>query len=268
MGAKTIIAWTDHTWNPWMGCSKVSQGCKHCYAATLTKNRMGIDVFGHHDRQRTGKAVWARPRTWNNAAEAEGQPKRVFCSSLADIFEDHPGPNAWRPEVWDIIRQSPWLDFQLLTKRPENVTKMLPDDWGKGWPNVWLGTSIEDNRVKERGPILTAVPAIVHFVSYEPAIGPLDELSLEGIEWMIVGGESGPGYRPMDLDWVRDMRRRCERDGVAFFFKQSAAYRTEMGIELDGEIVRNYPQAWDRESAATRSVLPEGAPAQEAFAMG
>lgn len=253
MAEKTLIAWTDHTFNPWMGCHKVSQGCTNCYAETLVKNRMGKPgMWGANGvRQRT-KGPWGKVPRWNADAGLLKTPARVFCASLADVFEDYPGPNEWRPDVWAMIRRCPWLDFQLLTKRPENIERMLPDDWDTAfpgydfYPNVWLGTSIEDNRVAERGPILTAIPAMVHFVSYEPAIGPLDELDLEGIEWMIVGGESGPGYREMDLDWARDMRTRCEAADVAFFFKQSSAPRTEMGIDALGEIVRNYPPAWDR----------------------
>lgn len=258
MSDKTAIAWTDHTFNPWMGCHKVSQGCKHCYAETLTTNRMGLDVWGlTGSRKRTSPQLWNRPRRWNREATEANEVRRVFCASLADVFEDYvnpdgTGPNDWRPDLWAIFRECPQLDFQLLTKRPENIAKMLPDDWDTAfpgfdyYPNVWLGTSIEDNRVVERAPQLVANKAIVHFVSYEPAIGPCDKLDLTDIEWLIAGGESGPGYRPMDLDWVRDIRRRCEAGSTTFFFKQSAAYRTEMGIELDGKIVRNYPPAWDR----------------------
>lgn len=231
-----------------MGCHKVSAGCKHCYAETLTKNRMGIDVWGlHGPRRRTGKAVWARPYTWNRAAEQEGRPHRVFCASLADIFEDEPGPNEWRQDVFDVIRETPWLDYQLLTKRPENLEWMLPDDWGQGWPNVWLGTSIEDNWVGQRSKALTSIPAQVHFISYEPAIGAFDRVSLDHIEWLIVGGESGPGYRRMNLDWARSARRRCEEENVAFFFKQNHGHRTEMGIDALGEVVRDYPEGWDRD---------------------
>jgi protein gp37 len=262
MADKTLIAWTDHTLNPWMGCFKVSQGCTNCYADALTSGRMGLDVFGHDTskRQRTSAALWNRPRRWERDAlqgelGARGKgPHMVFCASLADVFEDAPGPNEWRKDLWQLIHDTPYLDWQLLTKRPENIARMLPDTWGDNqwgyWPNVWLGTSIEDNRVAERGPILTAVPAVIHFVSYEPAIGPLDELDLDGIEWMIVGGESGPGYRKMDLEWAKDMRRRCEQAGVAFFFKQNHGARTEMGIDALGEIVRHYPEAWDRTAKA------------------
>lgn len=245
MGDSTAIAWTDHTFNPWMGCHKVSAGCKHCYAEALVKRRFGLRIWGPEGlRQRTSNGVWSKPRRWNREAQSETRPARVFCASLADVFEDEPGPNEWRPEVWALIRETGWLDWQLLTKRPENISRMLPDDWSvANYPNVWLGTSIEDNRVAHRAAELTAVPAHVHFISYEPAIGPLDELNLSNIEWMIFGGESGPGYRAMDVQWARDMKARCEEAQIPFFYKQSAAPRTEMGIKLDGRVVRNYPRS-------------------------
>jgi len=230
-----------------MGCHKVSAGCKHCYAEALVKRRFGLRIWGPAGiRQRTGNGVWAKPKRWNRDAQLEFVPSRVFCASLADVFEDEPGPNEWRSDVWGLIRDTPWLDWQLLTKRPENFERMLPDDWGEGYSNVWLGTSIEDNRVADRATDLISVPAHVHFVSYEPAIGPLDGLDLTHIEWVIFGGESGPDYRPMDVQWARDMKARCDAEGVAFFFKQSAAPRTEMGIKLDGRIVRNYPRSASR----------------------
>jgi len=247
LGYVTAIAWTDHTFNPWLGCHKVSQGCVHCYAETLVKNRMGMPgMWGAAGQRKRTKTPWQNVPRWNSEARAEGRAHRVFCASLADVFEDEAGPNLWRPEVWDLIHACPWLDFQLLTKRPENIERMLPDDWDEGWPNVWLGTSIEDNRVADRASFLTAVPAMIHFVSYEPAIGPLNELSLKDIEWVICGGESGPDYRPMRIEWAHDMRHRCAMEGIDFFFKQDAAPRTEMGIDALGEIVRETPLGWDR----------------------
>lgn len=258
MADATKIAWTDHTFNPWMGCFKVSQGCTHCYAEDLTSGRMGLDVFGHDTskRQRTSEQLWNRPRRWNTdaASGVEGHrgvgPHMVFCASLADVFEDAPGPNEWREDLWQLIRSTPYLDWQLLTKRPENIARMLPDTWDYNkwgyWPNVWLGTSIEDNRVVERAEVLKAIPSIVHFVSYEPAIGPLDQLELDGIDWMIVGGESGPKYRKMDIQWALDMQIRCSFYPTAFFFKQNSAIRTEMGIDALGAIYRDYPPTWDR----------------------
>jgi protein gp37 len=169
-----------------------------------------------------------------------------------DFFEDAPGPNEWRADLWRLIRQTKWLDWQILTKRPENIERMLPDEWGDNrwgyWPNVWLGTSIEDNRYAHRADILATVPAKIHFVSYEPAIGPGDEIPLKDVQWLICGGESGPGYRRMDLNWAHDIWARCEDAGVPFFFKQDSGSRTEMGIDALGQIVREYPQGWDRRS--------------------
>ena len=239
---RSLIAWTDHTFNPWMGCTKVSDGCKNCYAATLTKNRMGLHLWGPEaSRQVTSPENWKKPLKWNRIAMREGQRRRVFCASLCDIFEEHPVADETRPKVWELIRQCDWLDWQILTKRPHRIAANLPADWGTGWPNVWLGTSVEDMRVAHRADDLRDIPAVVRFISYEPAIGSLQTLNLRGIDWVIYGGESGPGWRPEDKEWAREMRRKCEAAGIAFFHKQSASYRTEMGIELDGESVRNYP---------------------------
>lgn len=242
MGEGTIIAWTDFTANFWQGCTKVSAGCAHCYAESLTKNRMGLDVWGPNKPRKPVAGVWENVRKWNREAERSGDRKLVFVMSLGDFFEDDPVANEIRPRAWDLIRRSEWLDFQLLTKRPERIAANLPADWRDGWPNVWLGTSIEDMRVAARADHLRTIPASVRFVSYEPALGPLDDLNLDGIDWMIYGGESGPGFRPHDLAWPRRMRERCSELGVAFFFKQSSAPRTEMGTTLDGETVRKYPR--------------------------
>lgn len=243
MAEETVIAWTDHTWNPWMGCTKVSAGCTNCYAERLTHDRMGLSLWGHGARRQvTSKENWKKPLSWNRAAERSGERHLVFCASLCDVFEDHPVANETRPRVFNMIRATPWLDWQLLTKRPERIAANLPADWRDGWPNVWLGTSIEDMRVAARADHLRTIPASVRFVSYEPALGPLDDLNLDGIDWMIYGGESGPGFRPHDLAWPRRMRERCAELGVAFFFKQSSAPRTEMGTTLDGETVRKYPR--------------------------
>ena len=242
MAEETLIAWTDHTFNPWMGCVKVSEGCRHCYAETLTTKRMGLRLWGPGTDRQVTKTPWENALTWNRAAAKAKARRRVFCASLCDVFEDHPVADATRPRVWDLIRNCEWLDWQLLTKRPHRIVDCLPKDWGPaGYPNVWLGTSIEDMRVAERADHLRGIPAVVRFISYEPALGSLDDLDLAGIDWVIVGGESGSGFRQMNVDWARSMRRKCAAAGVAFFFKQSAAIRTEMGIELDGQIVREYP---------------------------
>lgn len=251
MAAETIIAWTDHTFNPWMGCVKVSEGCRNCYAATLTKNRMGLSLWGKQAPRQVTKSPWGHVAAWNRKAKQDGVRRKVFCASLCDVFEDHQTANATRPAVWDMVRSCTSLDWQMLTKRPQNIRSMLPDDWGGGWPHVWLGTTIEDMRVADRADHLRAIPAAVRFVSYEPALGPLNDLDLSGIDWVIYGGESGPGHRPEDKQWARDMHAKCSACGVAFFHKQSAGHRTEMGIELDGRIVREFPtpRSRPRESA-------------------
>jgi protein gp37 len=250
MSEKTLIAWTDHTLNLWMGCTKVSAGCKNCYAETLTKNRMGLDVWGPTARRQVTKTPWNECRKWQRAAArgepgllGAAQPHLVFLGSLMDWAEDRPDLIEPRVRMWQLIRDCAHLHFQMLTKRPENIRLMLPGDWGSGYDNVWLGTSIEDIRVAKRADWLRDLPAAVRFISYEPAIGPLDGLNLDGIDWLIYGGESGPGYRAENKQWARNMRDRCRYRSprIAFFHKQSSGYRTEMGIELDGQIVREFP---------------------------
>lgn len=245
MGEKTKIAWTDATFNIAWGCVKVSPGCAHCYAEELATKRDPNKLWGPGSARRTfGAAHWREPVKWDAKARQEGIRRKVFSSSMCDVFEDHPTIAQERKRLWALVRETPFLEWQLLTKRPENLLLpgYLPDDWGPGYPNVWLGTSIENADYAFRRDQLVEVPAAIRFVSYEPALGPLAEaLDLDGIDWVIYGGESGPGYRKHDLDWPRRMRIACEKAGVAFFYKQSSAARTEMGIELDGKIVREFP---------------------------
>jgi protein gp37 len=248
MSEETNISWTDHTFNAWMGCDKVSAGCDNCYAEALVGGRMGYTgdrtVWGpapHTPRHRTAASTWANVSKWNSHAETAGVRRRVFCGSLMDFFEDHPTPNAIRPEVFALIHRTPHLDWQLLTKRPQNIARFLPDDWGDGYSNVWLGCTIEANIYVGRAAQLTAVPAVCRFVSYEPAIGPLDKLPLDGIDWLIYGGESGPGFRPHNVQWARDLRARCDAAGVSFFYKQSPGRLAGRGVELDGQIVHEFP---------------------------
>lgn len=240
----TAIAWTDHTFNPWMGCAKASAGCAHCYAELLVTDRMNMPgLWGpNSSRRKTGAGIWSKPAAWNREASTARRIHLVFCASLCDVFEDHPQANSIRPQVFDLIRRTPWLHYQLLTKRPENIAKMLPDDWGEGWENVWLGTTVEDSRVAWRIDYLREIPATVRFVSYEPAIGPLaGHADLTGIDWLIYGGESGPNFRPHDPQWARDMIPWCEQFGTVYFFKQASAPRTEQIITLDGQIIRAFP---------------------------
>lgn len=259
MAENSHIAWTRHTFNPWMGCVKVSDGCKNCYAETLLTGRMGKkNLWGPAKtttRQVTSDANWRKPLKWNAEAQAEGKAVRVFAASLADVFEDHPIANATRPEFFDLVARTPFIHWLILTKRIENVEAMLPADWHDGYGNVWLGTSIEDMRVAHRADVLRSIPAAVRFVSYEPALGPLDEMSLDRIDWIIYGGESGPNYRYGDPAWARSLRDRCAASVVAhefspdgytgtrFFFKQASAFKPGTGT-LDGETPREYP--WPR----------------------
>ena len=244
MADKTLIAWTDHTANFWMGCQKWSPGCLNCYAETLTTNRMGLHLWGppKTTRRQAVKSVWANVRKWNRESDP-ANPARVFVGSLMDWAEDHPDAEAIRPAMWGLIRECRSLHFQMLTKRADRIPQLLPTDWGRGgYHNVWLGVSIENADYAHRADHLRAIPAVVRFVSYEPAIGPLAHaLDLTGLHWIIYGGESGSGRRAEDKQWARDMRDKCQAEGVAFFHKQSAGPRTEMGIELDGRIIREYP---------------------------
>lgn len=242
MAEESKISWTDNTFNPWMGCVKVSAGCANCYAEQLVTGRMGRDVWGaDKQRQVTSAQNWHNPVKWNRKALKEGRRVKVFCASLCDVFEDHEVANNNRPMLFALIRDTPHLDWLLLTKRPERLRACLPYDWGQGWPNVWLGTSIEDNAVIGRADFLRQVPAVVRFISYEPAIGPVDELELDGIDWLICGGESGSNFRELDPQWARDIRDRCDAADVAFFFKQLSGFRPGHG-ELDGSKPQAFPK--------------------------
>ena len=206
-----------------------------------------MEIWGANAPRQITKTPWDNVRAWEREA-ARGIPgllnnghHLVFTGSMMDWAEDRPDLDEPRARMWQTIRECPHLWFQLLTKRPENIVGFLPEDWGQGYDNVWLGTSIEDMRVADRADHLRSIPAAIRFISYEPALGSLNDLDLTGLDWVIFGGESGSGYRQMDIQWARDMREKCEEAEIVFFFKQSAATRTEKGIELDGEIVRKFP---------------------------
>jgi protein gp37 len=234
MSDATIIAWTEHTWNPWRGCDKISPGCAHCYMFTAQRR------YGRDPEVVVRTTTWDAPTKWERAAAAEGRRALVFTCSWSDWFHETADP--WRPEAWALVKACPHLHFQILTKRHERIVDHLPPDWGPdGYPNVWLGVSIENDRYVHRADTLRQIPAVVRFISAEPLLGPLPSLALTGIDWLIVGGESGGGFRPMDLDWVRALRVQAQATRTAFFFKQSAALITETGIRLDGRIVRAYP---------------------------
>lgn len=226
MGRNSSIEWTHHTFNPWWGCKKVSPACKNCYAEAWAK-RTGQKVWGAGaDRRFFGEAHWREPLKWNDEAGSNGTRKRVFCASMADVFERRAILNPVRSQLWHLIEQTPNLDWLLLTKRPQNILYMTP--WGTDWPqNIWVGTSVENQTLAEtRLPHLLAVPASVRFLSCEPLLGPLDlrqwfdRPGYNPIDWVIAGGESGGQSRPMHPDWVAGLLRQCQRSHVPFHFKQ------------------------------------------------
>lgn len=238
MGENSAIEWTHHTFNPWVGCTKVSAACDHCYAETWAK-RAGTPELWQGDRRKTSAANWAKPIKWNRAAEAAGERHRVFCASLADVF-DNQVPDGWRIQLIGLIAMTPHLDWLLLTKRPQNIAGMVD-----AMPaNVWLGTTAENQtEFDRRWPHVAAVQATVHFISYEPALGPLSLLdAYRGPDWVIAGGESGPGHRKPDPAWFRDLRDECATAGVPFLFKQWGGSRAkDGGRTLDGLIHDGYP---------------------------
>ena len=222
MGDKTKIEWCDHTFNPWIGCQRVSPGCDHCYAERIAM-RMGVGWGPLAGRRPASEAVWQMPYRWARKAQETATRPKVFCASMADVF-DNKADHEWRMRLWQVIRDTPELDWLILTKRPENMADMLPMDWRRGWEHVWLGISAEDQeRYDHRWPILRDTPAAVRFISYEPALGPLEIMGTASkLDWLICGSESGPGYRYMDEIWEGSIREQCRILGVAYFCKQLA----------------------------------------------
>lgn len=250
MSENTKIEWADHTFNPWTGCTKISPACDHCYAEGWAK-RSGVVQWGPHaERRRTTPANWALPRRWNAQAAAfqqqHGRRQRVFCASLADVF-DNQVPALWRVDLFELIRATPHLDWLLLTKRIGNVKRMgwpVVEGTSTMLPNIWLGITICNQPEADRdiGELLQ-VPARVRFLSVEPMLGPVDLGDFMPIEcvqpvgnpwrrrtkfgepdslidWVICGGESGANARPMNPEWARNLRDQCEAAGVPFLFKQ------------------------------------------------
>jgi protein gp37 len=234
MGKNSRIEWTNHTFNPWWGCTKVSAACKYCYAEAWSK-RVGQNVWGPKASRRFfSEGHWSEPLKWNAEARASGTPARVFCASMADVFEERVELNPWRAKLWDLIRDTPHLDWLLLTKRPEHVLEMVP--WKVQWPdNVWLGTTVEDQEGADlRLPYLAAIPARLRFISAEPLLGPLALRPWLGrfINWVITGGESGPKARPSSPSWFRSLLTQCMEADVPFHFKQWGDWAPGDGLNL------------------------------------
>ena len=241
MADKTKIAWTNSTFNPWWGCSKVGPDCDHCYAEALDR-RMGGDHWGENKTPRMMSVdYWHKPVKWNRIAETSGVRRRVFCGSMCD-WADNNARDRDRAQLWDLIRATPMLDWQLLTKRAPNIVRYLPEDWHDGYKNVLLGVTVENRKNGlPRVEYLRQVPAKVRFLSIEPLLEDLGEIDLSGIHWVIVGGESGHGARPMEVAWVKSVRRQCERKGAAFFFKQWGGRIDKGGCLINGIEVRQWP---------------------------
>jgi protein gp37 len=275
MGERTAIAWTDHTFNPWWGCEKVSPGCTHCYADAFA-HRLGFGTKGlalwgrGSDRRIFGERHWRDPLSWETYAIRDGRRHRVFCASMADVFEDRRELDGEREKLWALIASTPHLDWQLLTKRPENIRRLLPAAWLiDPRNNVWLGTTCEDQRrVDERLPRLLDVPAIAHFVSAEPL---LERITLReyGPDWVIIGGESGPSARPFDAHWVIDLLllEAEPRRSYALFIKQlgSVWARRTNAAHPHGAHPHEWPE-WlrvqefpDERRLAIRQALQDGA---------
>lgn len=284
MTENSKIEWTDHTFNPWVGCTKVSPACDHCYAEGWAK-RTGQDQLWAGERRRTSTANWKEPLRWNRKAEVTGVRAKVFCASLADVF-DNQVPTEWRVDLWRLIEATPNLDWLLLTKRPQNAGQMMMearrallgadvDDRHVAWPrhNIWLGTTVENQQEADRRiPHLLNTPAAKRFLSCEPLLGPVDltrvkkrgaEKFPDGnaatlnalwcwhdhgrpvhpeIDWVICGGESGPGARPMEPDWGRALRDQCQAAGVPFFMKQmGGTVKSRMPPIPDDLMIREFP---------------------------
>jgi protein gp37 len=261
MGQDSKIEWTHHTFNPWWGCAKVSPGCAHCYAESFAK-RTGNAVWGNESPRRFfGDKHWNEPLKWDAAAKAEGQRKRVFCASMADVFEDRDDLREHRGRLLQLIDDTKNLDWLLLTKRPQNIGRLMDDamhgnyepakTFREHMPNVWLGTTAEDQeRWDDRMPWLIQNEAAVHFVSAEPLLGPI---RMNGIrpDWLIVGGESGGKARPMEREWVESLRDQCD-ERTAFFFKQwGGVNKKATGRELDGSTWNALPHSANTSSANT-----------------
>lgn len=259
MSDKSAIEWTDATWNPTTGCSKVSPGCAHCYAETLslrfgtsskpwTPANAAENIVLHPERLE-------QPIRWR-------EPRLIFVNSMSDLFHELV-PSWFIRKVWDVMERAAQHRFQILTKRPEAMRDWTVANVGVTvplLPNVWLGTSIENNRWVGRADALREAPAAVRFISAEPLLGPLTSLELSEIDWLIVGGESGRGHRPMDPAWVRDLRDRSVAAGVALFFKQWGGHTPKAGgRELDG-------RTWDEMPLRSRHEAHDGPIGNSAFA--
>lgn len=311
MAEETRIEWADHTFNPWIGCTKVSPACDHCYAEAQASRYWPGEQLWAGNRKRTSENNWRQPLKWNRQAAEfraqHGRPPMVFCASLADVF-DNQVPEQWRRDLWALIDATPNLIWLLLTKRPQNIRKMLPanyigltDRGWPAWPNVWFGTTVENQAEADRRiPHLLAAPAAKRFLSCEPLLGPVDLSSLmyhpcpnfadtmmdpetgayeccekcdyagigdeAAIDWVIAGGESGREARPSHPDWFRSLRDQCSAAGVPFLFKQWGEW-IEHRHHVDGpDVITLTEGTCDADAELEKCVKPGFLTASGAFA--
>ena len=217
MGNATKISTADYTWNPWIGCNPVSEGCAHCYAAEMHRLKKWTADFRVVTKAKT---TWKNPIKWQRDAAAVGETRMVFCCSLSDFF--HPTADQWRDEAWAVIKKTPSLVWRITTKRQERIAQCLPADWGdNGYPNIWLGTTVEMKRHLWRLDAIKGIPAAAHYLAAEPLLEDLmPDLAerISGIDWVVLGGETGNGHRHMDPQWARNVRDLCNDRGIAFWF--------------------------------------------------
>ncbi len=242
MGETTAIDWTDHTFNPWWGCTVVNEDCYNCYAMNTSK-RYGFDLWGPGKAKRTfGDKHWNEPVKWNRQAEKDGRPHRVFCASMADVF-DVDGPESERKRLFTLIAATPMLQWQILTKRPERMRDYLNALPGAPWKNIWAIVSAgNQERLDLFAPILREVNAVVRGISWEPSLGPIDLHDYRWLDWVIGGDESGSKHRPACVDWYRSVRDQTGELDIAFFLKQFIRDGKKIHTpELDGRKYMEYP---------------------------
>ncbi|MFC2143068.1 DUF5131 family protein [Candidatus Aenigmatarchaeota archaeon] len=236
MAEKSSIEWTDSTWNPTTGCTKVSSGCANCYAERLAfrLHKIGVKKYRNRFRLTIHKDVISMPLKWK-------VPKTIFVNSMSDLFHKDVSYDFIK-RVFDVMKEAHWHTFQLLTKRPERMLEFTKKYYKKPISNLWLGTSIENSSVKNRINILKKTPSKIRFISFEPLIGPIGKLNLSKIHWVVVGGESGWNHRPIEKDWVREIRDQCIKQKVPFFFKQWGGNTPKSGgRKLDRKYWNEYP---------------------------
>jgi protein gp37 len=241
------IEWTDATWNPVAGCVMMSPGCTNCYAMRMAARleAIGMEKYSGTTRKSGKRAVWtgkvildeealAAPLSWRKS-------RRIFVNSMSDLFQERV-PSDFIRRVWDTMEEATWHQFQILTKRPKRMARLLSSSGFKTLPNVWLGTSVENERVLDRIDALRSTPAAIRFISFEPLIGPVGDVDLRDIHWAIVGGESGPRARTIETRWIEEIQRACCFHDVAFFFKQwGGKNKKAAGRAFRGRTWNEYP---------------------------